>query len=118
MLSRELADIAPAMLRAAGTPPHEGGLIDRLLANAERLIRIRPIAEATGTDPTTVIVRAEVKATRGDLAGALAEIVSLPADIKAPAESWIRDVEARLAAVDAARKLAVSALEALGKPMP
>ena len=117
-LARELADVAPAMLRAAGTPPQEGGLLDRLQANAERLIRIRPLSEAAGNDPTSVIVRAEVKATRGDLAGALADIESLPAEIKAPAASWIKSVQARLAAVDAARKLAVSALEALGKPMP
>ncbi len=116
-LSRELANVAPAMLRAAGTP-HEGGLIDRLQANAERLVRIRPIAEAPGSDPSTVIVRAEVKATRGDLAGALAEISGLPADVKAPAAQWIKSAEMRIAAVAAAQKFSVSALEALGKSSP
>jgi hypothetical protein len=117
-LSKELANLAPALLRAAGTPAHESGLLERLQANAERLVRIRPINEAPGTDPSTVIVRAEVKATRGDLAGALAEINSLPAEIKAPAASWIKTVEARLAAVQAARQLALNALEALSKPQP
>jgi hypothetical protein len=117
-LSRELANVAPAMLRAAGAPAHEGGLLDRLQANAERLVRIRPIAEAPGSDPSTVIVRAEVKATRGDLAGALAEIVGLPADVKAPAAGWIRSAEMRLAAVEAAQKFSTGALAGLGKPSP
>ena len=117
-LSRELANLAPILLRAAGTPTHEGGLLERLQANAERLVRIRRIDEAPGTDPSTVIVRAEVKATRGDLAGALAEIMSLPAEIKAPAATWIKTAEARLAAVEAARQLALAALEALSKPQP
>jgi hypothetical protein len=115
-LSRELANLAPILLRAAGTPAHEGGLLERLQTNAERLVRIRRIDEAPGTDPSTVIVRAEVKATRGDLAGALAEIMSLPAEIKAPAASWIKTAEARLAAVEGARRLALTALEALTRP--
>jgi hypothetical protein len=117
-LSRELSNLAPAMLRAAGTPAHEVGLIERLQANAERLVRIRPIAEAPGDDPQTVIVRAEVKAAHGDVAGAVAEINSLPPDVKAPAAAWAKSAQSRIGAVEAARKFSVGALAALGKPVP
>jgi hypothetical protein len=117
-LSRELSNLSPAMLRAAGTPAHEVGLLERLQANAERLVRIRPIAEAPGDDPSTVIVRAEVKAAHGDIAGAVAEINSLPPDVKAPAAAWSKSAQLRIGAVEAARKFSVGALAALGKPVP
>jgi hypothetical protein len=117
-LSRELSNISPAMLRAAGTPPHESGLLERLQANAGRLVRIRPIEEAPGDDPSTVVVRAEVKAARGDLAGAVAEMNTLPPDVKAPAAEWIKAAQLRISAVEAARKFSVDALVALGKPVP
>jgi hypothetical protein len=117
-LSRELSNISPAMLRAAGAPLHDGGLLERLQANAGRLVRIRPIEEAPGDDPSTVVVRAEVKAARGDLAGAVAEIATLPPDVKAPAVEWIKAAQLRISAVEAARKFSVGALAALGKPVP
>ena len=68
-LARELSQLTGAMLNAAGAPPREGGFIDRLQQNAERLVRIRPINEAPGDDAATVISRADVKATHGDIAG-------------------------------------------------
>ncbi|HLN09755.1 MAG TPA: hypothetical protein VK281_12480, partial [Xanthobacteraceae bacterium] len=117
-LSRDLSDLAPAMMRTAGKPAHEGGVLERLQANASRLVHIRPIEEAPGDDPSTVIVRAEVKATRGDIAGALAELGTLPADIRAPAAAWIRSAQLRIAAVEAARNFSVGAFAALGKPAP
>jgi hypothetical protein len=117
-LSRELADVSPAMLRAAGPPTRGGGLIERLEANASRLVHIRPIEESPGDDPSTVIVRAEVKATRGDIPGALAEFGTLPAAVKAPAAAWMTSAQQRVAAVEAARKLSVGAIAALGKPAP
>jgi hypothetical protein len=102
------------MLAAAGGPPREG-FIDRLQANAERLVRIRPINEAPGDDPATVIGRADVKATHGDLAGAVAELGSLPAAVRVPADGFIARAKAREAALAAARKLADDAVGALAK---
>jgi hypothetical protein len=117
-LSRELSQLTFAMLAAAGTPPREGGLFDRLQANAERLVRIRPISDAPGDDPATIIGRAEVKATQGDLAGARAELASLPPAVRAPAQIWITRAEAREAALTAARDLAEKAIGALAKSGP
>ena len=78
-------------------------------------MRIRPINEAPGDDPATVIGRADVKAAHGDLAGAVAELGSLPAAVRAPAQSFIARAQAREAALAAARKLADDAVGALAK---
>jgi hypothetical protein len=114
-LARELADIMPAMQRLA-TPPAEGGFLDRLQANAGRLVRIRPIDDVPGDDPAAVLARIEAKAGHSDIAGALAEFAKLPPPIRAPAENWVRKAEARDAAVAASRRLAGEALAALGQP--
>jgi hypothetical protein len=116
-LARELSALSGAMLAAAGaSPPREGSFMDRLQQNAERLVRIRPISEAAGDDPATVIGRAEVKATQGDLAGARADIASLLPAVQAPAQRWIARVDARNAALAAARDLAENAIGTLAKP--
>ncbi len=116
VLARELSGLTGAMLNAAGAPARDGGFIDRLQQNAERLVRIRPINETPGDDAATVISRADVKATHGDVAGALAEVKSLPAPVRAPAENWIKKAEARAQALGAARTLADGAVGALAKP--
>jgi hypothetical protein len=81
-------------------------------------VRIRRIDEAPGDDPAAVIARADVKATRGDIAGALAEIDKLPDKVRAPASGWISTARARIAALDAARQLSTHALQALGPLAP
>jgi hypothetical protein len=116
VLARELSGLTGAMLSLAGTPPREGGgFIDRLQQGAERLVRIRPIGEAPGDDPATVIGRADLKATHGDISGARAEILSLPAAVRAPAQGWIERSQAREAALSVARDLAEGSVAALAK---
>lgn len=115
-LARELSQLAGPMMNAAGAPPRDGGFLDRLQANAEKLVRIRPVNEAPGDDVATVITRADVKAAHGDIAGALAEVKSLPAAVSAPAQGWIRKADAQVAALSAARSLADGAVRALAKP--
>jgi hypothetical protein len=117
-LARELSQLTGSMLSAAGAVPREGGILDRIQQNAERLVRIRPINEAPGDDAATVVARADVKASHGDLAGALAELGALPPAVRAPAEAWIRQAQAQLAALAAARGLADGAIGALGKAAP
>ena len=114
-LARELSALAPALYSAAGAPAREGGFLDKLQASAEKLVRVRPAEEIAGADPAAVVSRAEAKAARADLAGALAELGELPAAARAPAEPWIRKAQARAAALEASRRLAADALAALGK---
>ncbi len=114
-LGRELSELTPAMRRLADVPAANGGFLDRLQAHAERLVRIRPVDETPGDDALAIIGRAEARAARADIAGAVAELAKLPAPVRAPAEEWIKKAEARNAAVAASRRLAGDALGALGR---
>ena len=113
-LARQLSELAPALYQAAGSS-RETGLLDRLTASAEKLVRIRPINEVPGTDPSAVIARIEFKAAHADLNGALAELATLPAEVRAPADAWIKTAQARAAATTASQRIAADALTALGK---
>jgi hypothetical protein len=117
-LARDLHQLAPALASAAGTPAHDGGMLDRLQANAERLVRVRPVGETPGDDASSVVARAEAKADRGDIAGAFADLDRLPPAAKTIAAGWIKAAQGRVAAVEAARKLAADSLAALGKSAP
>jgi hypothetical protein len=116
-LARELSALEPQLLAAAGAAPADGGILQKLEANAEKLVRIRPLEEAqAGEEPAAVIARAELKAAHDDLPGALADLARLPDSVRAPAQAWIAKVEARNAAVAASRSFAGEAFAALGKP--
>jgi hypothetical protein len=117
-LARELSALVPELRRAADGGPREGGLLDRLQANAERLVRVRPVGEVAGDDPAAVIARVDADAARTDVSGALAELQKLPPAVRAPAEGWIGKAQARVPAIDAAQKFAAAALAVLGKPAP
>jgi hypothetical protein len=112
-LGRELLVMLPVMQRAAGSAPRDGGLLDRLQANAEKLVRIRPIEAIPGEDAAAILSRIEIKATHADIAGTLAELARLPSAVRAPALAWIAKAEARNKAIDAGRRLAAEALAAL-----
>jgi len=112
-LARQFSEVAPA-LQAAVAPPPEG-VLGRLQMNAEKLVRIRRVDEAPGSDAAAIVARSEAKAARGDLAGAVAELAQLAPNARAPAEAWIKSAQARIAAIDASRRLAADALSGLSK---
>jgi hypothetical protein len=116
-LSRELTALLPALQQAAGAAPQDGTFLKRLQANAEKLVRVRPL-DAPGDDPAAVLARIDRRAAQSDLAGALTELAKLPASARRPAQAWIAKAEARNAAIDASRKFAADALAALGRPVP
>jgi hypothetical protein len=114
-LARELSALMPSLLAAAGPTPRDGSFLEKLQANAARLVRIRPLEESPGSDPAAVVARVGVKASKGDLAGALAELADLPPAARAPAGAWMEKAQARSAAVEAGRELAANALAELSK---
>ncbi|HVX91873.1 MAG TPA: hypothetical protein VG985_01485 [Xanthobacteraceae bacterium] len=114
-LGQELEALVAAMRRPSASGAPEGGLLDRLQASAERLVRIQRVGEAQGDDPSALLGRVQFKAAHADIAGALADLSRLSPAARAPAEDWIRKAEARNAAVDAARRIATGALDALAK---
>ncbi len=117
-LARELAALMPeALLAAEGSEP-EGGFLDRLQANAERLVRIRPIAQQRGAEPSAILGRVESKTQQGDIAGALAEAGRLAPAVRAPLAPWIKRAEARNAALAASSGLAARAFDLIGRTPP
>lgn len=117
VLAREFSALTPELMRLAGTTTGQGGILDKLQANAERLVRIRPVDEPGGDDPRSLIARAELRA-QTDPAAALTELNKLPPAIRAPAAAWAAKVEARNAALAAARRVADSASTALTRAAP
>jgi hypothetical protein len=115
-LARELVALMPVLAKAVGTAPREGGILDRLKANAEKIVRVRPIDEVAGDDPAAILQRIEARAAQGNLSGAMSELAKLPAPARAQAKEWSARVEARNVAVEASRRFAADALAALGKP--
>src|SRR5262249_32755296 len=111
-LARQFSALAPALQAAVASPE---GVLGRLQLNAEKLVRLRRVDEAPGSDAAAVVARSEAKAARGDLAGAGAEGAELAPNGRAPAEAWIKSVQARAAAIDASRRLASDALSGLSK---
>jgi hypothetical protein len=110
-LARAFSELAPSLQQGA---PREG-VLARLQLNAEKLIRIRRVDEPAGSDAGAIVARAEAKASRGDIAAAVSELAQLPPDARTPAEAWIKSAQARIAALDASRRLAADALSGLGK---
>jgi len=117
-LALDFDKVEPAMSTAAMTASHDSGVLGRLQANAERLVRVRPVGDAAGDDPAAALARASAKAHRADVAGALAEVERLPEPAKAPAADWIKAAKAHTAAIAAARQLATNSLAALAKTSP
>ena len=113
VLGRELLVLLPVLQRAAGTATRDSGFLDRLQANAERLVRVRPIEEVPGEDTAAILSRIELRAAQSDIAGALTELNKLPAAMRAPASDWIAKAQTRGKAIDAGRRLATDAVSAL-----
>jgi hypothetical protein len=114
VLAQELRALLPAMLKISGAQAPEGGFLERLQANAGKLVRVRPVDAPPGDDPSAVLARLEIDAAKADFAAALADFGKLADATRAPAQSWIAKAQARQAALAAARQYAADTARALG----
>ena len=105
-LGKELSALIPAMVKASGGQSPSGGFLERMEANASKLVRIRPVGAPAGDDASAVLARTEVEAAHADIDGALADLAKLDAATRALAQGWIEKARARQAALAAARQLA------------
>lgn len=112
-LAHELGALLPGMLKAIGASAPSGSFIERLQANAEHLVRIRPLDAPPGDDTSAVLARVEIAAAHGDIAAALTDLGKLSDAQRAPALAWIAKVKNRQAALAAAHKFAVDAVRTL-----
>jgi len=114
-MAQELHALIPAMQKVAGAQAPSGGFLDRLQANAGKLVRIRPLDAPAGDDAAAVLTRLDIESTRADIPAALADLEHLDPAVRAPAQAWIAKAQARQAALAAARQLAADTARALGK---
>jgi hypothetical protein len=113
-LAQELRALIPAMLKVSGAQTPEGGFIERLQANAGKLVRIRPVDAPPGDDASAVLARIEIDAAKADIAAALSDLGKLTDATRASAQAWIAKAQAQQAALAAARQFFANAARALG----
>jgi hypothetical protein len=113
-LAQELRALIPALMKSSGaqTPT---GFLERLEANAGKLVRIRPVDVPAGDDASAVLARVEVEVAQAAIDDAIIDLGKLDATKRAPAQDWLRKAQARQAAFAAARQFASEATHALGK---
>lgn len=112
-LAKELTALLAPLQREASTPRREGGFLERLQANAEHLVRVRPVGDAPGDSRPAILARLAQRAADGNVAGARAELAKLSPEERAPFAPWIAKVDARDQAIAASRQLAADAIAAL-----
>ncbi len=112
-LAESLRKLLPALTQAA-TPQASGDFIERLRANAGRLVRITPASAPAGDDPADVLTRLKLEADRADIAAAMSDIEKLPASPQQQVADWVATVKARNEALGIARVLSTETARALG----
>ena len=115
-LAESLRGLVPAMLKASGAQAPAGGFLERLQANAGKLVRIRPVDAPAGDDAAALLARIEIAAANADIAAALADLGKLNDATRAPAQDWIKQARASQAALAAARQFAADSARGLAKP--
>jgi len=113
-LSRELNELVPQLKKEIAAPAPSGGFLERLQANAEGLVRIRPAGAPPGDDSAAVMARLETDTAQGNIDAALGEIGKLPEAARQKASTWVTRVMARQKALAAARDIAADSARALG----
>lgn len=106
-LSAEFRGLAHQVIAAADEKA-DASVVDRLLAGAKSIVKVRstnPSAADASTEAT--VARIEARLREGSLAAALDEAQKLPAKAKAAATGWLEQVAAR-----AEIEKAIAALEA------
>jgi hypothetical protein len=78
------------------------------------LVRIRPVTAPTGDEPSAVLARLEIDASKADIAAALSDLGKLDSATRAAAQAWTAKAQGRQAALAAARQYAADTTRALG----
>lgn len=94
-LQRDFRPVANAMVDAAETPA-EGGVIDKLMAGAKSIVRVRntnPAADDKSVE--AVVSRMQEAMAQGRLGDVLTFAKELPQAVTVPAHDWLGKAEAR-----------------------
>jgi hypothetical protein len=86
----------------ASDDPAEGSVVDRLLAGAKSVVRVRKVSHgADDKSAEAIVARMDASLKEGRLGDVMARAKELPAAALKPAEDWLSKVAARYA-VDSA----------------
>ena len=111
-LAAEIGTVAEKMQDAARpAPTGNGGVVDRLLASARSLVRVRAVGNAEGDGVAAQIGRFRNAVTGGDLAKAAEEYATLPEKAKAAGADFMAGLQARLKVDALAQKALASVLK-------
>ena len=101
-------------LVAADAPVQTGTMLDRMMASAQSLVKVRPAGASPGSDPDAVSSRIDADLSTGSFRAALDEWTALPGVSKTASAAWADQLKARVGAEEAARSIGSSAIAALG----
>jgi hypothetical protein len=111
-LAAEVGPVADRMLDAIEqAASSDGGVVDRLIASARSLVRVRPVGKVEGDGVAADITRFRNAVAGGDLAKAAEEYAALPEKVKAAGADFMGGLQARLKVDALAQKALASALK-------
>lgn len=117
-LSKEFRSVANAAIDAEAEPA-EGGVVERLIAGAKSVVRVRKTDQAADDKSTEAIVaRIEHALTENRLEDALTEASQLPPKAQAAAKPFLDKVAARVAVERAVAGLEAKLKSSLGAAAP
>ena len=111
-LSAAFARIMPSAL-AAAEPVAPGGILDKLAAEAGKMVKVHPAGEVSGDDPPALATRIQLALARGQFDAAFGLWKKWPEAARKASADWGRSVEGRAGADAAAKTLRESALARL-----
>ena len=102
---------------AAATPAGSDSIIDRLLASAATIVKVKRVDEAaTGESPSAVLARAQALIDKGDLAGSCAAGRDASGRAARCVSAWLADAHARLGCRRVVKRLEATLLASVGAP--
>lgn len=113
-LSKQFAAETDAILATTPTPKAHG-FLDRLMKDAEGLVRVRKIGDTTGDDLATHVARIQNALDAGSVDTAYQQWTSLPDAAKQKSQAFGLAAKSRLDTIEAARAIESEALASLGK---
>lgn len=114
-LSRELLALLPKLAPKPDAQPAPSGMVERLQQSAAKLVRIQRV-DAAASGNAAILARVTSAAQRDDVGEAKRELMQLPPSEREPVQAWIAKMDAREAALAAARQFASDTMAALSKP--
>jgi hypothetical protein len=96
-LLQRFSGVADTILSTINQPAESANIGERLMASAMSIIKVRPVGNVAGDDPSAIVARIEDKIRNGDLKGASAEWETLPEAGRTVSASFKKALDARIA---------------------